>query len=893
MERLRFFRSPWPEEHICKDGGAAAFFQEAGPENTLAEAAEGLRFIFGGNMKAIRLRTEYLVDPLGIDIQLPRLMWNCADGIKQTAYRIISENWDSGKVQSSSMHAVYPRPLRSRERVNWKIRLWDENDQPGEWSGAFFEMGLLQASDWTAEWITGDYRVNPKMRYPADCFRRRFMVREKVRRARLYITACGLYEAALNGQRAGNFVLAPGHTDYRKRIQLQTYDVTALLQTGENELTVQLADGWYRGSCGAWGLVNQYGTETKFLAQLEYEYENGQRETVISDARWEWSNDGPIRFADNKDGEIIEAWREPSYGGRAKVTACAVLPAASDNVPVTEHETLKPAVITTPSGKTVLDFGQNIAGYIAFHVQAKQGQRVFLRFGEMLDGNGEFTQKNIQCVNKKKTTPLQQIDYRCRGGQNDYKTRFAIFGFQYVLVETDLSWKPEDFTAIAVYSDLETTMTFSSSNELLNRFVASTLWSTKNNSADVPTDCPTRERHGWTGDSQLFCVTAGYLMNYMPFARKHIRDLTDWQRKDGAFPQIAPHGGVDAYMNTMDGSVGWADAGVLIPYRYWKLFGDERFIADNYAAMKRYAQFMMRRCGKQSLLAKPLKLKGAARKYAVNAGQSYGEWAEPADVFPNKWTNVVLPHPEVSTAYTAYVMGVMEEIAEALHRTEDAALYRRCRKGCTKAYQALVETPEYSLDTDRQACLVRPLYMHLLNETQTAFARKRLIEALEHYGWRVGTGFLSTPLILDVLTEIDPEAAYRLLENEEMPGWLFMPKAGATTIWESWEGTTAQDGIASLNHYSKGAVCEWLFRTMCGIRADGENHFIIAPQPGGHFTFAKAEYDSVYGTVKSGWERDGGATVYTVTIPANCTATVVTGGKKRHLGAGTYRIRPV
>ena len=826
-------------------------------------------------MKAIRLRCEYLKDPLGIDRQKPRLMWNCEGGIRQTAYQIVTENWDSGKVTSDSMHADYPVELKSRERVTWRVRLWDENDVSGEWSEASFEMTLLQLSDWHAKWITGDYKVNKKERYPVDCFCKSFTVSQGVCQARLYITACGLYEAVLNGQRVGDFVLAPGHTDYRKRIQLQTYDVTQLLKNGENKLTVQLADGWYRGSCGAWGLTNQYGTETKLLAQLEYECEDGLRETVITDESWQWSNDGPIRFADNKDGEIVEAWREPSFSRRAKVTASSVLPTASNNVPVTEHERLQPSVITTPSGKTVLDFGQNIAGYLAFRVQARYGQRIFLRFGEMLDKNGEFTQANIQCVNKKKTTPLQQIDYRCREGVNDYKTRFAIFGFQYVLIETDIAWMPEDFTAIAVYSDLETTISFSSSNALLDRFVEATLWSAKNNSADVPTDCPTRERHGWTGDSQIFCVTAGYLMNYMPFARKHIRDLTDWQRKDGAFPQIAPHGGVDAYMNTMDGSVGWADAGVLIPYRYGQLFGDERFVADNYAAMKRYAQFMMRRCGKNALLSKPLRLKREARKYAVNTGQSYGEWAEPADIFPNKWTNMIFPHPEVSTAYTAYVMGVMEEIAENLHHPEDAALCRRFREGCTRAYQALVETPEYSLDTDRQAQLVRPLYMRLLNDAQTAFARKRLIKALENYGWRLGTGFLSTPLILDVLTEIDIEAAYRLLENEEIPGWLSMPKAGATTIWEDWEGPDGSDGsIASLDHYSKGAVCEWLFRTMCGIRVAGENTFTVAPQPGGHFSHAKARYDSVYGTVESGWTREEGKTVFTVTIPGNCTASV-------------------
>lgn len=821
-------------------------------------------------MRAIRLTCEYLPDPIGIDRLKPRLMWNCEGGVKQTAYQITTENWDSGKVESDSMHAVYALPLHSRERVNWRVRLWDENDEPGEWSGAFFEMGLLEKTDWTAKWITGNYTPGKKERYPVDCFRKAFFVKKGVRRARLYITACGLYEAKLNGEKAGNFCLAPGLTDYRKRVQFQTCDVTAMLSPGENELTVQLADGWYRGSCGAWGITNQYGTETKLLCQLEYEYESGLRETVATDGSWQWSNDGPIRFADNKDGEIVEAFRSPFYRGKAKETSHPVLPTASNNVPVTEHERFHPTITTAPNGKNLLDFGQNLAGYVAFTVNARVGQRMLWRFGEMLDESGNLTLKNIQCAGKKKTSPLQQIDYTCGEGKNVYKTTFAVFGFRYAEVETDVELLPENIEAIAVYSDMAETGRFESSNELLNRFVEATRWSTKSNSLDIPTDCPTRERHGWTGDAQIFFETASYLFDYAAFSKKYLRDVYDWQKKDGRLPQIAPYGGVDFYMWTMNGSVGWSDIGILLPYRFWKKYGDARILSEYYDRMKKYAAFMIRRVSPD----------GVVRK-----GQSYGEWAEPADVKPNDWKDMVLPHPEVSTAYTAYVLRCLSEIAKELHHPEDAAKYRSVSEKCTAAYQK-----EFGqcLDTDRQALLVRPLAFGLLDLEQTSFAEKRLIDALENYGWRLGTGFLSTPLILDVLAEIDLEAAYRLLENEEMPGWLFMPKAGATTIWESWEGTEAQGGIASLNHYSKGAVVEWLFKTMSGIRVDGENHFTIAPHPGGHFTWAKASYDSIYGTVESGWERKEGKTVYSISVPANCTATLLLGGRSQKLGPGTY-----
>ena len=846
---------------------------------------------------AINLKVDYLRVPLGIDDRLPRFMWNVDGAIKQTAYQIVAKVngelvWNSGKVQSSSMtHIPYEgRPLKAKDRVNWSVKLWDENDEGGEISHSFFELGLLEASDWKAKWITGNYKVKKSERYPVDCFHKGISVAKAVKSARLYITACGLYEAKLDGQKIGNFCLAPGHTDYRKRIQYQTYDVTDMLGAGNHLLTVMLADGWYRGSIGAWGIRNQYGTETKLLAQLEITYADGSRDTVVTDDSWDWSNDGPIRFADNKDGEVVNANREPSYNGKAKVTSHKVIPTASNNIPVVEKEHFTPTVTKAPNGKTLLNFGQNIAGYITFKIQAKQDQRLTFRFGEMLDEEGNLTQKNIQCVMKDHVTPLQQIVYTCKDGVNEYKTTFAVFGFQYAEVDTDIELKPENVTAIAVYSDIEQTGFFESSNELLNRFVEATIWSTKSNSLDIPTDCPTRERHGWTGDAQIFFETANYLFDYATFSQKYLRDVYDWQMKSGRLPQIAPYGGVDFYMWTMNGSVGWSDAGILIPYRFWKLYGDKQILIDYYDRMKLYAKFMMNRCGKLGLMAKPLGLKGEAKKYAVNLGQSFGEWAEPAEVYPNDWKDMVAPHPEVSTAYTAYVLGCMAEIADELQYAEDATLFRRYSDGCKKAYQAMAETVDYTLDTDRQARLVRPLAFDLVNEKQTEYAKVRLIQALKNYGWRLGTGFLSTPLILDVLAEFDLDAAYRLLENEEMPGWLFMPKNGATTIWESWEGTQAQGGIASLNHYSKGAVCEWLFKTMCGIRIDGENHFTIAPKPGGNFTYARASYNSIYGTVESGWEKMGCNYTFIIRIPGNTTATVVLlDGTHRTVTAGTYK----
>lgn len=342
----------------------------------------------------------------------------------------------------------------------------------------------------------------------------------------------------------------------------------------------------------------------------------------------------------------------------------------------------------------------------------------------------------------------------------------------------------------------------------------------------------------------------------------------------------------------MDGSAGWSDAGVLIPWVVYSQYGDRRVLEENYDAMRKFAIYKIKTVGKWYMTSLPTGI-GLKNSFSIsNYGQSYGEWAEPTDVKAFAISDFISPHPEETTAYIVYLMRHMEKIAKLLGKTDDAELFEKNAKKVRKGYQELVKTKKFSLNTDRQAKLVRPLYMELLDDEQTEFAKKRLVEALERYGWRLGTGFLSTPLILYVLADIDIEYAYRLLENEEIPGWLSMPKNGANTIWENWDGpnNTQGAGLGSLNHYSKGAVVEWLFTSMCGIKVDGENHFIISPKPGGSFTHAGARYDSIYGRVESNWEKKDEKIVYTVKIPPNCAADIILpNGKKETVPAGEYR----
>ena len=843
-------------------------------------------------MKAIHLQTDYMTEPLGLGNPRPRFYWNCEGGVKQTAYQIICRRndetiWDSGKIESSSMtHIRYGgKPLHSRDIVNWTVTLWDENGVPGEESESRFELGLLDSADWTAKWISGNYKIEKNHRYPVDCFKKEFSAKGDIVKARLYATARGVYDGSVNGHRLESFILAPGITDYRKRIQYQTYDVTALMQEC-NTLELRLGDGWYRGSVAAYGVINVFGNQTSILAQLEITFEDGRVETIGTDKSFAWSNDGPIRFNDLKDGEIVDASQQSGYNGKALEVAAPknVAIVASDNVPVTEHERFGAKLLTAKDGTRVLDFGQNIAGYLKFTVRGRKGQRLRLICGEVLDENGHVNLLPIQesrpargwtqmsLIKKLMTskisgendpTPRQEIVFTCSGGEDHYKTSFAVFGFRYAQVEGDVQIDPEDFTAIAVYSDMEQTGDFSCSDERVNQLLKNTRWSMKGNFLDVPTDCPTRERLGWTGDAQIFFDTGTYLMNTAPFFSKWLRDMEDAQYKNGLIPAVLPYNGVEMMYKATGSSVGWADAVYLIPYRYYKRFGDVEVLRRYWPMMKKYADYLLKNLEKDGHYEKGIHL---------------GEWLEPEE-FRDAVYGTKAKHPEECTAYLYLAMTTMAEITLRLGEGEYAARLTEVADGAKRAYLRFAE-----LETNRQAKLVRPLALGLLDGESKAKAQKRLKQAVEHYNCKVGTGFLSTPFVLPMLTEAgDAETAYKMLLNTEKPGWLYEIEQGATTVWESWEGD------CSRNHYSPGAVCQWLFDTVCGIRVEGENHFMIAPVPGVALTHAEANYKSLYGEVKSRWEKTDSGVKFEIEIPANCTAEIrLPDGRTEKLTAGRY-----
>ena len=870
-------------------------------------------------MKAIRLRTADLREAIGIDVKNPRLSWNCSivgEGKYQASYQVTAMDadgeilFDTGRVESSSMYCDYAgAALNSRQRVVWSVCLWDETGT-GEWSEeTFFEMGLLEKSDWQAKWICG-VGTDREERLPADYYHRGFTLGKGIKAARLYATALGVYTAKINGKLVSS-VLAPGSTQYDKRLYYQTYDVTGQLREGEeNQILLTVGDGWYKGKLGA--DQNQYifGTQTKVLAQLEITYKTGEKEVICTGDTFFWSNDGPVRFADLKDGEIYDARRQPEFKEHAVIAREERrIPTASNAPLIREHEVFPARLEISPSGSFILNFGQNIAGYVRFRAHAPEGAGITLRLFEAED-HGEYSDISLSFPAGGVEPVKQEIRYISSGKDELFCPEFFYSGFQYALVEGLEEVDAADFEAVAVYSDLEFGSSFACSNGMVNQFLNNTVWSMKGNFVDVPTDCPQREKAGWTGDAQVFCRTAAYLADTKAFYRKWLKDVRDCQREDGVVENVSPRVAKPGNrMEKLSGSMGWADAAVIIPYTLWKQTGDSSWLFDHYELMRDWKKYVMALCQDKSMFSLPEgdpmymisqlyqghRLKDSQwNRYIPEAGIHWGEWCVPQSQEPdedNSGMSLVLPKQEVTCAYTHYSMGLLEEMLTAMGREDEAAECREYAEGSKEAYHVHWVKND-RIETNRMAELVRPIALGLLNGEERKNAAADLNAMAIRRNYKVGTGFLSTPFLLQVLAENGyTDTAYRMLENQEAPSWLAMVAQGATTVWEEYE---CYDGEGkplahSFNHYSPGAVCAFLFDTVCGIRITGENHILIRPQPGGTLTWAEARVLTAYGEVYSRWEKVNGKITYTIQIPANVTGTVVLpDGTCRELPPGKY-----
>jgi alpha-L-rhamnosidase len=835
------------------------------------------------------LKVENQSNPVGLGTSKPRFSWVLSSkqrNIKQIAYEIqVKEGnkiiWNSNKVNSdASVWVEYQgSPLQSTRKYTWQVRVWDNQGKTSAWANAGFQTALLNESDWRATWINSGL-PSDTVNGVVPMLRKSFTNPKKIKSAIAYITARGLYEARINGQRIGDAYLSPGWTSYNKHLQFQTYDVTNLLVQGKNSIGVLLGSGWYRTRLAWENAKNHYGKETALLFQLVMEYTDGSTELIVSDQTWKTSL-SEIRFSEIYDGEIIDNqlvtknWTNPDFDDSAwKNVISKDFPKsnliAAINEPIRKKEAFKPIkIMTAPNGKTVLDFGQNLVGWVKMKARGQAGTKIVLSHIEMLDKKGNPYFENLRSAKA-------QATYVLRGeGEEVFEPHFTFFGFRYVQVEgLRGNINPEDFTAIALYSDMPLTGNFECSNPLLNQLQKNIQWGQRGNFLDVPTDCPQRdERLGWTGDAQVFSKTAAFNFDVHNFFVKWLKDVIADQEDNGSVPFVIPNvlKGGNTFTGPPIGAAGWSDASIIIPWNLYVVYGDKQILENQYESMKKYLGYMQ----------------NASKNDLWNTGFQFADWLsyktdDSKEAFEAKssFTDVHL----VAQAYYAHSCDLMIKTAKVLGKTADVEAFKNLQKRVKDAFVKEYVTPNGRLISETQTAYVLALEFELLPENLRVSAVERLVANIKKYKNHLTTGFLGTPHLCHVLSKFGrPEVAYDLLLQETYPSWLYPVKMGATTIWERWDSmkpdSTFQDpGMTSFNHYAYGAVGDWMYKNITGINpieeAPGYKQFIIRPLIGGKLNSAQASLQSNYGLIRSAWKIESQQWRWEIEIPANATAKV-------------------
>ena len=854
------------------------------PANSLAHTR-------AAKLEVVALRTEYQENPLGIDIRKPRLRWEIRSdqrGILQSAYQIqVARNqgdlldgrrllWDSGKVNSEeSTQNVYAGPaLQSAQRYFWRVRVWAVGGQVSPWSNpAYWEMGLLDSSDWQANWIEPDLKEDVTQSQPSPLLRGTFKTTGVVKEARAYVTSHGLYQMHLNGQRVGDQVFTPGWTSYNQRLQYQTYDVRNLLRSGENVVGVILGDGWYRGNIGFRGQRNFYGDRLALLMQIRITYEDGHQDIVSSNQNWKAAA-GPILMSEIYHGETYDArlekngWLTSNYDDR-DWSGVKVISHRKDNLiapagpPVRRIEEIRPVkIIKTPAGETVIDMGQNMVGWVRIKAQGAAGTTIVLRHAEVLDKQGNFYTDNLRAAR-------QMVRYTLKGGGlESFEPHFTFQGFRYVAV-AGYPGEPalDSVTGVVIHSDMSSAGEFNTSNPLINQLQHNILWGQKGNFLDVPTDCPQRdERLGWTGDAQAFARTAIFNMDVAGFYTKWLKDVAADQLPSGSVPYVIPDvlSGKD---KPAGGAAGWADVAVIIPWTMYLTYGDKRVLEEQYDSMGKWVEFVRLRAGDD---------------YIWDGDYHFGDWLAFATTRPD-YPGATTSKDLIATAFYAHSTDLLQRIALVLGKQNDATRYGELLGRIKTAFRREFVTERGRVGEDTQTAYALALEFDLLPDDLRQIAAERLARDVRSRG-HLTTGFLGTPYLCHVLSRFGYlEEAYRLLNREQYPSWLYPVKQGATTIWERWDGQkpdgSFQDvGMNSFNHYAYGAIGDWMYQVVAGLevdpRAPGYKHILIQPQPGGGLTRARASYQSLYGRVSSSWEMKDDRFELTVEIPVNTRATV-------------------
>jgi alpha-L-rhamnosidase len=855
------------------------------------------------------LRCEYLENPLGIDEPRPRLSWRLESnrrGARQTAWRIrvaatpealdapgdAGLLWDSGRVENDrTTHIDYAgRPLASRDTCHWRVEAWDETGASALSAPACWTMGLLSPSDWQARWIAADPEIirrdpaaiAPTLTEPGTpaLFRREFTLDRPVRRATLHASARGLFEFHANGRPVTADLFAPEWTDYDKRIHYRTYDITALLAPGRNTLQALLGDGWWSGFVGWQETRARYGSlENSLLAQLEIELHGGTRLVLATDRSWRCAT-GPVLFSDLLMGETCDARREPrDWLPAREVPAPAAALVAQRSEPVRCTQEITPVSMReTAPGVFIYDLGQNIAGRVRLRLDsAPPGARIVLRHGERLNPDGTLYTENLR-----RAKAADTYIARGGGGAELYEPRFTFHGFQYVEL-TGFPGTPRLDTLIGrvIHSATPPAGAFECSHPGVNRLWLNAAWSQRGNFLSVPTDCPQRdERLGWTGDAQVFIRTATCNMNVAAFFTKWMTDIADAQTPDGIFPDTAPRlreGENFTGLDDLCGGAGWADAGIIVPWTLWRVYGDRRIIEKHWPAMTAWLDYL-ERTNPGHLRTRDLR-------------NNYGDWlCIPTD------TSFRTHSPMKNLLATAFWAGdaaKMARMARALGRAADARRFTIMFERVRAAFQREYILPDGRMAVETQTAWLLALAFDLMPPRLRERAAARLVENIRALDWHLSTGFIGVGLLNPVLTLAGrADVACRLLLQETHPSWLYPVLHGATTIWERWNGWTARTGffepsMNSFNHYSLGSVGEWLFRHVAGIELDPEipgfSRFILRPFIAPGLDFARATHQTLHGEIKSHWRlerregregREGVRLHWEITVPPNTSAQV-------------------
>ncbi|UUU26398.1 glycoside hydrolase family 78 protein [Streptomyces sp. DSM 40750] len=854
----------------------------------------------------------------------PRLSWKPpSDAERPTGYEL--ECTVDGEAQpavraASGRHRFLPWPwaaLRSGRQVAWRVRARG-TERPSPWSEWHtFEVGLLD-EDWQARWISPAESVDPGYgKRPAHALSTRFEARAGVRSARLYATALGVYEAYVNGERAGTAELSPGSTSYDRTLYAQASDVTAAVRTGGNVIEIVLSDGWYRGQVGAFRLPAGWGTVLGARAELHLAYEDGSRQVVRSDETWT-STRSALTRADLMDGQTTDFRAGP--GAEQPVLVDQVEAPAIDWSPAPPVRVVdsRPAdsVKQVKDGLWIADFGQNTSGRLALSDLGPAGTRTVIDYGEHVGGDGDLTTAHLDSVRPgEDPVPFVQRDEVVSAGRGEtFEPRHTVHGFRYTRIRRDgAPLDPASITMRVVHTDLRRTGTFACSDDDLNRLHEIAEWSFRGNAVDVPTDCPTRERLAWTGDYQVFAPTATRLYDVLGFSRKWLRSVRDDQLPDGRIANFSPDGRrikhhLDDQFAMMTGSAGWGDAIVAVPWELYRSYGDQEVLAENWEAMVRWVEWALRTA---RTARHPSRIERSAEplpheRYLWDGSFHWGEWTEPKEkaadgtridpiqTDPVAW--FMADKGEVGTAFLYRSTSTLADVARGLGRTGDAARYTETAERVRDAWRTEFLTPDGRTTGDTQAACVRALSLGLVPDELRAAAAARLVELIRAAGTHLGTGFLATGDLLPALADTGhAEVAYELLLRRTAPSWLYMLDRGATTIWEDWEGVDENgDAHDSLNHYSKGAVIRFLHTHTLGLRQAPKSvaweSFEVAPVPHPSLTWARGTHESPQGTITVEWRTTGDDLTITVDVPPATTARVVfPDGTTETATAGTFR----